>query len=70
MQDTHRSALLLWSIYFLLPSIFLLDLKAPLGVAVAILYIVPLFGTRWLYCSREGIADLETPRKSSAKVQA
>lgn len=48
MQDTRRSTLLLWSIYFLLPSIFLLDLQAPLGVAVAILYVVPLFGTRWL----------------------
>lgn len=48
MQDTRRSTLLLCSIYFLLPSIFLLDLRAPLGVAVAILYVVPLFGTRWL----------------------
>ena len=48
MQDTHRLTLLLWSIYFLLPSIFLLDLQAPLGVAIAILYVVPLFGTRWL----------------------
>ncbi len=48
MQDTHRSTLLLWSIYFLLPSIFLLDLQAPLGVAIAILYVVPLFATRWL----------------------
>ena len=48
MQDTYRSTLLLGSIYFLLPSIFLLDLQAPLGVAVAMLYVVPLFGTRWL----------------------
>jgi signal transduction histidine kinase len=48
MQDTHRSTLLLGSIYFLLSSIFLLDLQAPLGVAIAILYVVPLFGTRWL----------------------
>ena len=48
MQDTYRSTLLLWSIYFLLSSIFLLDLQAPLGVAVAMLYVVPLFATRWL----------------------
>jgi signal transduction histidine kinase len=48
MQDTHRSTLLLGSIYFLLPCIFLLDVQAPLGVAVAMLYVVPLFTTRWL----------------------
>lgn len=47
MQDTHRSPLLLWSIYLLLPAILFLDLRAPLGVAVGILYVVPLFGTRW-----------------------
>lgn len=47
MQDTRRSPLLLWGIYLLLPAILLLDLRAPLGVAVGILYVVPLFGTRW-----------------------
>jgi signal transduction histidine kinase len=47
MQDARHPLLLLWSIYFLLPAIFLLDLSAPLGVAVGILYVVPLFGTRW-----------------------
>jgi signal transduction histidine kinase len=48
MQNSHRSLLLLWSIYFLLPALLFLDLKAPLGVATGILYIVPLFGTLWL----------------------
>src|SRR5262245_35887300 len=48
MQDSRRSTLLQWSIYFLLPAILLFDLRAPLGVAVGILYIVPLFGTHRL----------------------
>jgi signal transduction histidine kinase len=47
MQDARHPRLLLWSIYLLLPAIFLLDFSAPLGVAVGILYVVPLFGTRW-----------------------
>lgn len=47
MQDARHSPLLLWSIYLLLPAILLLDLRAPLGVAMGILYVVPLFGTRW-----------------------
>lgn len=46
MQNVRRSLLLLWGIYLLLPAILLLDLRAPLGVAVGILYVVPLFGTR------------------------
>jgi signal transduction histidine kinase len=48
MQDPRRPPVLLWSIYCLLPAILLLDLRAPLGVAVGILYIVPLFATHWL----------------------
>lgn len=48
MQDIRHSALLQGSIYLLLPIILLLDLRAPLGVAVGILYIVPLFGTHRL----------------------
>lgn len=48
MQDTRRRPLLLWSIILLLPAIFLLDLHAPLGVAVGILYVTPLLGTRGL----------------------
>jgi two-component system sensor histidine kinase UhpB len=47
MQNTHR-ARLLGSIYCLLPMLLLLDLQSPLGLAVELLYIVPLLGTRWL----------------------
>lgn len=47
MPNARHSLFLLWSIYLLLPAILLLDLRAPLGVAVGILYVVPLFGTRW-----------------------
>jgi signal transduction histidine kinase len=48
MPNARHLLFLLWSIYLLLPVILLLDLRAPLGVAVGILYVVPLFGTRWL----------------------
>ncbi len=48
MHDTHHSSLLLWGIYLLLPAILLLDLRAPLGVAIGMLYVVPLFATLWL----------------------